>query len=135
MAKRIGKMDCPCCGSSNDIYQEDLGFEEFECGRCENTFTIPEDPEDFDKASRENRTELAAHDKASHFRIMAQGEDGHEWCIKNMVDASMDEDLIALIVRGCERDYPEARIWTEDEESTSAGYRRSLMFDVPENDC
>lgn len=133
MAKRIGKMDCPCCGSSNDIYPEDLGFEEFECGRCENTFTIPEDPEDFDKVSRENRTELAAHDAASHVRIMVQGEDGVVFCVKNNI--SKDDDLLELAIAGVERSYPEGRVFTEDEEMTSAGYRRSLMFDVPENDC
>ena len=127
MAKRIGKMSCPCCGASNDIYPEDLGFEEFECSTCECTFTVPEDSEDFDKVSRENRTALAEFDKASHVRIMARGEDGTEWCIKNMVSA--ENDLLDMALEGYKRSYPEATLWTEDEETTSPGFCRNAMLE------
>jgi hypothetical protein len=130
MAKPIGKMTCPCCGSTNQVYTEDLGFEEFECSRCENTFTIPEDPEDFDSESLKNRQELAEFDKATHVRVMARGEDCHEFCLENMIDA--DNKLLEMALAGYQAAYPESTIWVEDEEMTSAGYRRSMHMALDE---
>lgn len=130
MKKPIEKIVCPFCGTTNDVYQDDLGFEEFECSTCECTFEIPENVDEIQAESIKNKQALAEYDKATHVRIMCLQETGEEKCLEGMLDAN--NPLLEIAISGYKAKYPECQIWVEDEETTSAGFRRQAMLEL---DC
>lgn len=112
MAKKIDTL-IGICGCRITIDEDDLGFEEVECQSCGTTTSCPETWEEVEKQNSECVTEERT---ASHYRIMARGEDGTEFCIKNFI--AKDNELEELIVAGAKTKYPHATVWVEDEETT-----------------
>jgi hypothetical protein len=124
MSKVIGHLTC-ACGRSIGITQEDLGFEEVECEICGYLNYCPETLEEVEKQNSEIDTSRL---EATHARIMARGEDGVEFCIKNKVPK--DSEFFDLIVAGAGVQYPHATVWVEDEETTSLGYMQSILGEL-----
>ena len=116
---------CPYCGTANFLSQEDMGFEEFECGRCDGTYTIPETVEELPEYNLENIKQSMQGPPPSHYRIMCRGEDGIEFCLKNGVPAEYAD----LVCAGYQTHYTEGQTcWTEPEE-TLADLRRMCDSD------
>lgn len=105
---------CPYCGTANFLSQEDMGFEEFECGRCDGTYTIPETVEELPEYNLENMRLSTEGPPPSHYRVMLKGEDGVEYCLKNGVPAEYAE----LVCDGYQTRYTEGgRCFLEPEET------------------
>jgi hypothetical protein len=118
-----GKYLVGLCGCHIDITEEDLGFEEVE---CQKHGTLNSCPATWDEVDAQNGEACKVPD-ATHVRIMAKGEDGTVWCIRNGVP---NDDLVPIIITGYEANYPEATIWAEDEESTIPGYHARLLAEL-----
>jgi hypothetical protein len=123
MSKEIAKLKCSC-GRMISITAEDLGFDEMECPYCEGMCYVPETIEGIEEFNAQEGPSM----DATHVRIMAKGEDGMEFCIKNNVAKS--NDCYDLIISGAKAAYPEARVWVEDEESSNPHYLRNLVRDM-----
>lgn len=110
---------CPYCQCANYVHADDLGFEEFECGSCENTFTIPETFEELPEFNKESFNNLH-NTPPSHYRVMLRGEDGCESCLKNGVPAEYAE----LVCAGLQTHYTEGQRCFLEPEETLADLRR-----------
>jgi hypothetical protein len=111
---------CPGCGQANSLSHDDLGFEEFECPSCENTYTVPATPEEISVVNLENLKAATSGPPPSHYRVMFQGEDGELSCLKNGVPREWSE----LVLAGFQSHYTEGqKCWLEPEE-TMADLRR-----------
>lgn len=102
------------CGEMIDITEEDLGFDEVECPQCGLTNPCPETEEELFECNAATRGEIDSISRPKHVRLMARGEDGKEFCIRNGLDA--DSDLLDFVLVGAQASYPEATLWYETEE-------------------
>lgn len=102
------------CGKWNDLNEEDLGSEDFTCS-CGFVMCIPETFEEITVCNDElNETLQTVHEKSVRYRIMVEGEDGTEFCVRNNLQ---NDDLLDVLVDGFRVRYPEARrVFTEPEE-------------------
>lgn len=131
MASKIYTVTCPFCLVSFTSYYKVFtpGATEV-CGNCEQEFELADTEEEEAERILEAKKEGAKRGAATHVRLMAHGEDGTVFCIKNGIAKSIGDDLLDLILTGAQQSYPEARLWYEDEESTSASYLSMLMNEL-----
>jgi hypothetical protein len=121
MPKKTGTL-IGICGCHITIDEKDLGFEEVECQSCGTLSCCPETWEEVEKQNAEAHEEIH---RATHVRVMALGEDGVTFCIKNMLSKDlMQDDLYKIILAGYQSRYPNAKVWTEDEECTVPAHHR-----------
>ena len=127
------KITCVFCFASFDSYYPVFmpGATE-ECPNCEQEFELADTEDEQDEIVRKAKEDDAKLSAATHCRLMAQGEDGSVFCIKNFIDKSLDEDLLNYILAGAGQTYPEAHVWFEDEESTSARHHANLLRELDE---
>ena len=120
MSKVIARLRCHC-GASMNVTEEDLGFEELECGRCGLLNYVPETIEDITRFNDELIEEQRERDEANAlYRVMVEGEDGTVFCVKNGLP---NDDLLEVILDGFRARYPDAkRVFLEQEESTIRGF-------------
>ena len=117
---------CPYCQTANSLGVEDMGFEEFECSRCDNTFTIPETVNELPEFNNHSLAEAHKTAEATHYRIMCRGEDGQEFCLKNGVPSEYAE----LVCAGYQTHYTEGQTcWLEPEETYADLIRNNLYDD------
>lgn len=124
--KTVVELKC-FCGYMIPLTQKIIDTsEEQECPSCGyETMYCPPTIEEILKQNEE--TETPSMD-ATHVRIMARGEDGHEWCLKN--GFPKDSDVFDLVIAGAKACYPEATVWVEDEESTIPTHTRYHRSDL-----
>ena len=102
-----------------------MGFEEFECGYCEGTYTIPETTAELPAYNLDNMKASTSGPPPSHYRIMCRGEDGMEFCLKNGVPAEYAE----LVCAGLQTHYTEGQRCFLEPEETLADLRRMCDSD------
>lgn len=113
MSKTIGELRC-YCGHLHQICEEDLGFDEFECG-CGLFLQVPETAADFDTHNIEIAKSINEIRYLGTLRVMAIQETGEECCLRNGVDEK-DTELVELLLQGYQLKHPEWTIFTEQEE-------------------
>lgn len=116
---------CPYCGTACSLDAQDFGFEEFECDRCECTFTVPENPADLAEINIANLKESTSLSRPSHYRVMLIGEDGQESCLKNGVPAEWAD----LVLAGFQSQYTEGQKCHLEPEETMADLHRMCEDD------
>lgn len=104
------------CGQWISIDEEDLGSEDLECRYCGLLIVVPET---WEEVEAENCAILAdlqeQHKEWQTYRVMVEGEDGMEFCVRNGLP---NDDLLDIIVDGYRCRYPEARrVFLEPEEN------------------
>lgn len=131
MASKNYTVTCPFCFNVFTSYYKEFtpGATEV-CSNCEQEFELADTEEEEAERVLEAKREDAERGAATHVRLMAQGEDGAVFCIKNNIAKSIGEDLLELILAGAKQSYPEARLWYEDEESTSTRYIAMLLSEL-----
>ena len=131
MSKETYAVTCPICFFVFDSYYKEFTPWATEiCPDCESEFDLCGSEEEQEEATRLAKEEDSKRGAATHVRIMARGEDGAEFCIKNYITKELGEDLLNYILAGAQMSYPEAHVWYEDEESTSMLYRRAMMREL-----
>lgn len=130
MATKNYSVVCPFCFISFTSYYKVFtpGATEV-CPDCECEFELADTEAEQIECVLEAKREDAKRGAATHVRLMARGEDGTEFCIKNGISKDLG-DLLDLILTGAQQAYPEAHIWYEDEENTSARYLSMLMREL-----
>ena len=120
---------CPFCLVKFSSYYTTFQPQACEvCPDCETEFDLANSEEEQAEWDSMRLEEDAKRGAATHARIMVMGEDGVEFCFRNMLEKN---DLLDLILDGVRARYPEAsNVWTEDEESTSANYHRALIEEL-----
>jgi DNA-directed RNA polymerase subunit RPC12/RpoP len=114
---------CTYCGASNNVRTDDLGYEEFECTSCRSDFFVPETVELLKEQNMEVQQAAEAEAATGTFRIMVEGEDGAEFCIKNNVPA----EYVDMLVAGYQTGYTEGQHVFSEPEMTARDYRMALL--------
>lgn len=110
-----GELRC-YCGYMIPITEEDLGFEELECPRCECTNTVPEKKEDLAEWNKQEAKEYEERRKAdARYRIMLEGEDRLIHCLKDNLKDD-DDGLLEIIRLGYQSQYPDGKVYIETME-------------------
>ena len=131
MSKETYVVTCFFCFTTFDSYYKVFTPGAIEvCPDCEQEFELADTEEEEAERICQAKREDAERGAATHVRIMAKGEDGAEFCIKNYITKELGEDLLNYILAGTQTSYPEAKLWFEDEESTSLLYRRAMMREL-----
>lgn len=104
------------CGNRITLEKEDFGFDELECGRCGITHCVPETEEELDALNQEVRASINTAHYTGRTRVMMIDECGHERCLKEVPKLD-DQELLDIIVKGYQHQYPEAKIFLEAEEN------------------
>ena len=113
------------CGNVLEITEEDLGFEEYECPRCNQFVSIPDDLQDFEEHNNWVRKEIAKSRFTGNIRIMATQETGEEKCYKLLPEE--DGELITIALAGYRALYPECFFFTEREENMNYAINQQLL--------
>lgn len=104
------------CGNTLEITEEYLGFDEYECSRCDQFVSIPDDFTEFETHNEQIRKELNELKFTGRIRIMAVQETGEVSCYRTLPEED-DEELISLIMAGYQLLYPECNFFTEREKN------------------
>lgn len=113
------------CGIMQDLEQDDLGFDEFECCRCGTTLSIPEDITALAALNAEMRKCISTVQYNGKIRIMAIQETGEAMCVK--AGLNLEEDILGYVIAGIKADHPEWRVFTEPEENLSYAVEQTLL--------
>jgi hypothetical protein len=118
MSKKIEFICAFCCATTN-IDESDLGHECFECPTCGSDNYIPETIEELKVQNADMKVRVADSMTATHYRVMLQGEDHVESCLKNNVPVEWAE----LVCTGYSVQYPDGTVYLEPEENYGSARR------------
>jgi DNA-directed RNA polymerase subunit RPC12/RpoP len=119
----IAMIICTSCGASNDVREDDLGYEEFVCTSCHSDFFVPETVELIIEQNDDCRKAQEDEVLTGTHRIMVLGEDGVEFTIKNNVPA----EYVEMLVAGYQTGYNEGQRVFSEPEMTTKDYRMALI--------
>ena len=124
------KVVCGFCGAGFSVSEKEFELGMIDCPTCHEEVEFEDTREQQEVRNTDILEQFEDLNRATHCRLMARGEDGVEFCIKNGIDKSIGDDLLEMVLSGAQQRYPEAVVWYEDEESTSARYHAMMLREL-----